>query len=205
MRYLSVLLVVLLLAACADAAPSDTTNNTPPPGSNDIPVPTTEAGTTADGSTADGEATEDPISAARVNIQPPGTIVAPATEDPDPNAGQPFDIIQYEQTGGINDITLTVEVRSDGTVIRDGETLTVAPAEINALNALLEEIDFYNIQGQFTVAGSSQEIYYYRVTVSRGGSDIMIRAQDGYTPDDLLRLFSALSLIGTGQPGSPPG
>ncbi len=201
MRYgfYSLLLVALLLAGCqaeliqATLAPTlDTSSSDPTEAHTPTPVGL-ESETTAEAVLE--AATEDPLVAAGLTLPLPGTIQAPATEDPD--ADVMFDSILFYQTGGPNNIPLTVEVYNDGRVVRDGVTRSISQAEVLQLHQMLKDMNFFGINGQFTMPGRSEDVYYYQVTVERDGGAASLSAQDGYTPPVLLELFAVLSEIGT--------
>ncbi len=136
------------------------------------------------------------------NLPAVGEMITSATEDPE--AGLVFDNIMFTQTGGASNIELTIELRSDGTLIRNGETSTVSQEEVLAIDAMLDELNFFGIQGVFAAAAPNPDVYSYSITVERAGSSLMINAQDTYTPVELKELFAAI--VNLGQPiGSPPG
>jgi hypothetical protein len=145
----------------------------------------------------DGEQTPDPLQGVVIM---PGTLVAPATEDP--GASQPFTSVFFIQTGGISNSELTIEVYGDGRVVRNGQSLTVPPEKIQEINAAIQAIGFFGLQGSFTAAGGgSPDTYRYSLSVERAdGSSRTINAQDGYTPPELLNIFVLLSDLGLDSP-----
>ncbi len=195
MRYAlsCILLCAALLSGCqntpeATSAPSptqETVQSVPDEGSTPPPETTLEVS---------GDATEDPLVAAGVTLPLPGTLLAPATEDPD--AGVLFDSILYYQAREANNETLTVEVYSDGRVVRNGATSSISQEQVMMLQQMLEDMRFFGMQGTFTAPGRNDDIYYYQVTVERDGAANSIAAQDGYTPPELLELFGVLSDLG---------
>ncbi|MBZ0295227.1 MAG: hypothetical protein K8L99_21870 [Anaerolineae bacterium] len=199
MRYALVFLLslILILAACdnptADTPPVD--EATPA----DVAAPTAETNTVdtpADGTPEiSAEGTEDPLVAANIALPLPGTIQAPATEEALAPEGR-FDSMIFEQTGGPNNTTLTIEVYGDGRVVRNGVESTVSETQLMELENMLRELNFFGLQGQFTVPGAGEDIYRYRITVEQDGGSRMINAQDGYTPPELLELFAAVSALG---------
>ncbi len=137
---------------------------------------------------------------AEITLPAVGEIVAPATQDPE--AGLLFDLIVFTQTGGQNNTNVTIEVRSDGTLIRNGETSTVSQEDIAAIDTMLDEIGFFGLQGVFAAPAPNPDVYAYTLTVERAGASRMINAQDTYSPPELKALFAAI--INLGQPTSPP-
>jgi hypothetical protein len=124
-------------------------------------------------------------------IPPPavGTIAtALPTEDPD--VGLIFDEIYFSQTGG--GTTLVVQVYPDGRVLRDGQQFSIAQDQVAVIDTLLDEINFFGMQGVFTSVGGSPNAYSYELSVSRGEASRSIIAEDGLIPPDLQRLFSLL-------------
>lgn len=172
---------------------------------NSTPTPTQMILSTAvpETATLESEVQQvEPTPITEVTLPAVGTIVAPATEDP--NAGLIFDLITFTQTGGPNNITLTIELRKDGTLIRNGETSTVSQADIVAIDTMLDDLDFFGLQGVFAAAAPNPDVYAYQITVEREGASRMINAQDTYSPAELKALFAAI--INLGQPTSlPPG
>lgn len=127
----------------------------------------------------------------------PGTIIPAAVEDP--MAGTPFDRILFTRSGGITGQTLTVEIRGDGTVIRDDVTSQISPEQVKQITDILDRMDFFGLQGVFTSPGTGADIYQYSITVDRQGASRTIKAQDGLTPSQLMTLFTLLSDIGARQ------
>lgn len=124
----------------------------------------------------------------------PGSFSTPST--PDPNEGLIFDVILFERTGGPEGEPLTIEVRSDGTVTRDGVASTITPEQVALIDGVLDQVRFFGLQGYFTAPGTSSELYTYRVTVDRAGSSRSIDMQDGLYPQELGQLIALLSSLG---------
>jgi hypothetical protein len=166
---------------------------------------------TADIGAVDGEViVVTPVTGADLGMTVPliGTAetAVPTEEVVDPGAEPEvddgfFDSIIYEQTGGPLDEELRIEVYRDGRLVRNGEELTLPPAEIEALNAALSELNFFGLRGQFVAAGQNPDAYYYSVEVNMSNGDSRtINAQDGHTPQPLLQFFSQLNLLGVDVP-----
>jgi hypothetical protein len=199
------LLTVMLLAACNGGG---ATSTPVPPTAESASVDATTApeitaspvGTTPDfNATASAEPTREQ-SAQRVfeTGEPtqliPGTIVAAST--PDLNAGLVFDSILLERTGGLAGIPLTIEVKSDGTVTRDGTASTISPDQVTLIDNILDQLNFFGLQGVFEAPGTSADVYQYSVTVTRAGSSRTVRADDGFLPPELQQLLLILTDIG---------
>ncbi len=173
------ILAILLLSACGSTPDNTAVTGAPQP------------------PTAEGTSEVQPTSVIPIDVTlpPVGTMIAaPVTEDPE--IGLMFDVVYLEQTGGFTGIPLTVEVRSDGRIVRDGVEGTVTPEQVTEIDNIIKEIQFFSIQGQFEPAGTNPDAYSYKISVDRGGSSRTINAQDGFTPDPLLRLINAVSLLG---------
>lgn len=189
MRYALLALITLaLLAGCATAPPA--------------PLPTAAGVETA--VPAAGAAT--PLPPLDVTVPPPGVIITAAVtaEPPDGpgfDSSARFESLIFQQTGGPNNLDLLIEVAADGSVRRNGAAVTVAPEAIAAVDQKLKEVDFFNIEGQFTIAGGpSSEQYRYRLSVQQDGAGRSINAQDGYTPPALLALFALIAALGQPAP-----
>lgn len=131
-------------------------------------------------------------------IPAPGSFSTPST--PDPNAGLIFDVILFERTGGPEGEPLTIELRSDGTVTRDGVATTISPDQVTLIDTVLDQVGFFGLQGYFTAPGTSSELYTYRVTVERAGSSRSLDMQDGLYPPEIGQLLALLSSLGTPTP-----
>jgi len=209
------IVAVFVLAACATAQtpapepptalstqPSDTNGGanqqaTPVAGQQETPASGTNQ--TDGGQGATGEATLSPIEREVGVLPPPGTLVTvPATEEVEPGAASvPFASITYEESGGPANTSLRIEIFADGTATRNGDAINVSPAVIADIEQRLDELQFFNIQGQFTVPGAGSDVYEYVVRVElQDGSAKRLQAQDRSSPPELLRLFSALRQIG---------
>lgn len=197
MRYaLLGLTLAALLAGCAgetpaplptsaviDAAPTD--------------IPATDASVTL---APEGEAT--PLPPLDITMPPPGMIVTAAVTDEPPggpgfDVNAPFESLIFQQTGGPNNLDLLIEIDAAGGVRRNGAPVVVTPEEISAIDQKIKAVDFFDIVGQFTIAGGpSSDQYRYRLSVQQDGAGRSINAQDGYTPPALLELFAMIAALG---------
>jgi len=135
-----------------------------------------------------------------ITIPPVGQLIGAATEDPE--AGLVFDTIVFTQARGSNPPDLTIELHSDGTLIRNGHTSTVSADQVTAIDTMLDQLNFFGIQGIFEAAAINPDDYVYSITVDRAGSSRTIDAQDTYTPEELKNLFAAIIALGVpGQSG----
>jgi hypothetical protein len=195
---LMILAALALFAAACQSAPEATATSAATTAPN---PPTTEAGTDSTAEVSpEVQTTVSPV-VIDITVPPPGTLVsAAATQDPLAQTG--FTSIIYEQKQGSTGTPLTVEVYSDGRVVRDGVASTISAEQVAAIDAALRAVNFFGLQGQFIVPGTNEDIYYYTITVDVDGSSRMIRAQDGYTPDELMALFNTISVLGSGAPSA---
>src|SRR3989304_2545583 len=127
-RWSLVIISLLVLAAC-----------------NGTTAPTATPEPTAVPDTATPEPVQQATPIAVDSLPPVGEMISSATEDPE--AGLVFDSIVFIQTGGASNIELTIELLSDGTLIRNGETSTVSQEDVLAIDAMLDELNFFGIQG----------------------------------------------------------
>lgn len=201
MRYaLFALILLALLAGCAaeQPAPLPTAAGLEPTAEAAVATAITPAAPAA------GEAT--PLPPLNITVPPPGVIVtAVVTAEPPDGPGfdtsARFESLIFQQTGGLNNLDLLIEIAADGSVRRDGAAVSVAPETVAAIDQKLKEVDFFNIQGQFTtVGGPSSDQYRYRLSVQQDGAGRSINAQDGYTPPILLELFTMIAALGESTP-----
>ncbi len=168
---------MLVLAACGGAPPTATP--APP-----TAVPPTAAPANISVATM----------AATMGLPLPGTAIIP--NQPASSASTPeltsFTDITFSQTGGIANLSLTIDLHGDGTLIRDGKTSTVTPTDIKAINTLLDQIHFFDLQGIFMGPGATSDSYTYSVTVTTADRSRTIQSQDGLTPPQLNQLYDAI-------------
>jgi hypothetical protein len=174
------ILLVLLLSACASTTDNPAVTGAPQPSASET--------------ISEDQLTPTSVIPLDVTLPPVGTMIAPATEDPE--AGLIFDVVYLEQTGGFTGIPLTVEIHSDGRLVRDGVEGRVTPEQVAEIDNIIKEIKFFGIQGQFEPAAANPDAYLYKISVDRGGASRTINAQDGFTPEPLLRLINAVSALG---------
>jgi len=176
------------LAACGG-------NNTPTP----APVaPQNAAPTTSvDASPSQVVPTNGPreYSTEEVQLPAPGTIIPPATQDPE--AGTLFDSVALNRSGGFAGKELNIVVKSDGTLTRDGVTSTVTADQVKEISNMLDQMGFFGMQGVFQAPGTSADMYVYKVTVERNGSTRTVTAQEGYIPPQLTDLLQVVSQLGS--------
>jgi hypothetical protein len=183
------ILTGLLLAACGTTPPEAT------------PGPSAEATQSAVTNNPTGltpgapPATEGPrqYTTDQPPLPAPGTIVA-ATEDP--NAGLVFDSLTLERTGGISGERLTVQVLSNGSVLRNGAASTISADQVTQIDALLDRMNFFQMQGVFTAPGAGADLFTYAITAERAGAVRTITAQDGLIPPELQMLITVLVQLG---------
>jgi hypothetical protein len=177
MRLAAILLFSLLFAACTPAAPTPTA--TPPP------QMTLEPGVNPA-----------EVISLTIAVPPPGTLIVGSSNVPE--GGRPtteFSIVYFSRTGGIAGQELMIEVRRDGTLIRDGETSTLPETTIADIDNRLNLIDFYGIQGIFT-GPLPPDAFLYSLTVDSNVGSRTINAQDGLTPPELADLFGFFAGLG---------
>ncbi len=187
MRNIRILLIVLfavLLAGCGGNTPAATN---PPPAADATTVPPTSVPPSAP--------TERAFETGQPPLPIPGTLVPPVNQDPE--AGQPYQLVLLERSGGIAGKTLVVQI-TDGQVTQDGVAVTVAAENVTALFTQLDQLGFFGLQGAFTSPGTGADLYTYRLTAERNGSSRTIVAQDGFTPPPLQRLIDSIMRLGQG-------
>ena len=181
----------VLLAACGGNAASTAT---PVPAIQQT-APTTSATDSALPSEIAPTKGPREYSTEEVQLPEPGTIVPPATQDPD--VGKLFDSVALNRSGGIAGQELNVELTSDGTVTRDGVKSTAPADQVKTISNMLDQMGFFGMKGVFQAPGTSADIYTYNLTVQRNGTSRTVTAQDGYIPPALADLLQILSQLGS--------
>lgn len=205
--------LAVLLAACGGAPPTATP---PPTAAAEVPTievlesrPTPPGESTPDvgpgaerlpGAELDSEAQ---AAIATMNalviepLPPPGTLVVLPRQADQADTVYQFETIVFTQSGGPADVEYRTEIRRDGTVLRDDETLTISPAEVEAVNDLINDFGFFNIQGTFTGPSLGSDAYEYTLRVDLvDGSSRTLFAQDGMMPRAIIDLFLQISAVG---------
>lgn len=184
-----IMICATLLAACG--------------GNNPAPTGVAQQNSAATAVVTDAPTAIPPTAEARVyatgqpTLLPAGTIIPPATEDPD--VGKPYDSVSLFRTGGIEGKPLEVVLLGNGNVTRDGVASVVSADQVKLITDLLDQMGFIDMQGIFQGVGTSPDIYTYRISVERNGSSRAITAQDGFMPPQLGNLVALLSSLGATQ------
>lgn len=188
-RLIPLILTGLLLAACGTTPPAATLG--PSAGTPQAAATVVTTGLTPGAPPA----TEGPrqYTTDQPPLPAPGTIVA-ATEDP--NAGLVFDSLTMERTGGIAGELLTVQVLSNGSVFRNGAASAISADQVTQIDGLLDQMNFFQMQGVFTAPGAGADLFTYAITVERAGASRTVTAQDGLIPPELQALITALVQLG---------
>lgn len=188
---------MLFLAACGGTSASTPETTSPTAQAADT-TPSPLAATPDFASTLTAEPTIDQQVRSFGTDEPPlpipGTIIAPTT--PDPDAGLIFDLIILERTGGPTSQPLTIEVRSDGAFTRNDVPGTLSPDQITLIDTIIDQLNFFGLQGVFIAPGTSADTFRYRVTVERAGASRTLQAADGFLPPELAQFLSLLGSLG---------
>ena len=184
---LLLIICAVLLAACG-GTPSTPEPATPDP--NAASVPTSDPNQIATPITPVATQAPREYATGQPPLPEPGTLVPPATEDPE--AGRPFDIIEFQRTGGLEGGTLTAQILGNGSIIRNDAAGTITQEQVAQLTSIIDEIGFFGLEGTFSAPGTSADVFTYTITIERAGPNRTIVAQDGYIPDALMRLINAL-------------
>jgi Emfourin len=181
------LLFVLLLAACGGSPTAAPTANNA--GVDQTTAPTAEAATPVPATVAPRE-----YSTAEATLPIPGTLSAPATEDPD--AGKVFDTLTFARTGGVAAQPLNIQLTGAGVLTRDGAVSQLSADQVAQIVKVLDEINFFGLDGVFTAPGTSADAYHYELTVERDGASRTLKAEDGFIPPELAQLIGQISALG---------
>jgi len=177
-------LCALVLAACS-GAPQPTATPVPPTVEPTNPITDDSALATL---------------AATIGAPAAGTMFVPDDQEtPNAPTAAPtvIDSLFFTQSGGIVGLTQTIQLKADGTLIRDGETSTVSTADVQRIAALLDEIHFFELEGIFTGPGSAADAYRYSLSVNGANGSRMITSEDGMTPPELYEVFDAIRSLGS--------
>ena len=197
-RKLSLIVIcAAVLAACGGNNNNNASTATPAPIAQQS-VPTADPpGQTPSGAVPTNGPREYSEGTEEVQLPAPGTIVPPATQDPD--AGKLFDTVSLNRMGGITGKELNVVLKSDGSLTRDGVASTVTPDQVKQISDKLDQMGIFGMQGVFQAPGTSADIYTYNLTVERNGSSKTVTAQDGYIPPQLADVLDFMTRLGTTQ------
>lgn len=124
-----------------------------------------------------------------------GTIIPPEVQDPE--AGLLFDSVALNRMGGIAGVELNVVITKDGNVTRDGVSSTIPSDQVKLISDKLDQIGFFGMQGVFQAAGTSADVFTYRLSAERNGSSRTVTAQDGFIPPQLADLLQIVSEVGS--------
>lgn len=201
----ALLLTTLILAACGgDGAPTSAVSSDPTIDPNSVTATPNDfveqqmATEEVDGEDGDGDDESvvivTPQAVVEENAVPlPGTLVHDS-QYVDENMGAVFDQIIFSRYGGgDNAPPVRLVVNQDGTYDINGEiTGQVEPETVTRVDDILDEINFFGINTPMLGPGPDAINYRYVLTVYRGDDEMSIRAEDGFTPQPVMRLFGAL-------------
>lgn len=126
-----------------------------------------------------------------------GTLVAIGTVNPDLPSG--FDRIILIRTGGPADENgqtgrETIVLERNGAITRNGVGGTVAAQTLGQISAMIDAINIFAIQANFTgvVPREGPTPYIYQMQVEIGGSERLLTAQDGMMPEPLEEIVAAV-------------
>lgn len=194
----ALLAAALLLAACNGQPAPPPPTLASDPGAPAPATPTPETETAAESPAAQVEEAT-PLPPLNITAPPPGVVVTAAfTDEPPDTSSIPLARVIFQRSGGPSGAELVIDIFGNGTGLRDGRAISVTPEQLAALDAAIRAVDFFNIQGIFTVPGGpGTDQYAYRLSVElEDGTARSLNAQDGYTPQNLLELFALMSTLG---------
>lgn len=194
-----ILVFVLILAACGGGSKDTPSADVPAVGDLGPEAATFQAQIDAALTDATPIPTVTPAGEGALIVPVPGTLVASETQDPEPRGL--FDYVSMTQTGGREDITLVIQVYSDGRVIRDGVEGRVESALVAEIDNAINTLNFFGMQGAMLGPPGGADTYRYRVIVKRGFQERAIWAQDGFMPNEFIQLLSLIRDAGDGIGG----
>ncbi len=192
MRPLRLLMLtfVIAAAACTGQATPTPTATTPPP---------TE---TAPEVTAPPDSSEMLATTAAEN-QVVLTPVPVGTLSVADNSGTPnytpapldFDTVVFARYGGITGERVIVRLYSDGRLTIDDVEYQVSPDEVEAIRAVLDQLQFYDVRGTFTGPAAQPDAYQYSIGVSGSRGAKTITLQEGYIPPEMQAVVDMFTLF----------
>lgn len=124
-----------------------------------------------------------------------GTLVASETEDP--NAGLIFDRVRLTRSGGPrSEEGVVLEIFQNGSYTRNGASGSISQQEVARLDALLDEINFFGLQGNMLGPSGEDPAYRFTLTVVRGADERTIQSQDGWMPQAYIQLLAEFFEVG---------
>lgn len=194
-RIITLMLLLWLVAACVPQEPTDTApvDNNPPID----PEPTFDPAATDDPESDEfspivivtrAVPTATPITSGLPMPQNPATLVASETEDP--GAGMGFDEIRLIRSTMAEDSQSDMLVLyADGRYSFNDQQGTTSGDVLNAIDAALDRVNFFGMQGAMLGPPGDENAYRYRLTVNRDGQQRSINSQDGYMPQAYIDLL----------------
>ncbi|MCA9883616.1 MAG: hypothetical protein KC708_11620 [Anaerolineae bacterium] len=118
-----------------------------------------------------------------------------ATEDPFPDAL--FDSIRIIRVGGGEGVEqIELDIRQDGTYVRNGVPGVITPEEVIEIDAQLDELQFFDMTGDMLGPGGDDRAFTYGITVERAGTRRTVQADDRYMPTILKEFVARILMIG---------
>lgn len=198
---ISLLIMTLILAACGgDAAPTSAVSSDPTIDPNSVTATPNDFVEQQMATEEVGDGNDEsvvivtPQAVIEQNDVPlPGTLVHDS-EYVDENMGAVFDQIIFSRYGGGDGSPpYRLVVNQDGTYDINGEIFGVVDAAtVTRVDDILDEINFFGINTPMLGPGPDAINYRYVLTVYRGDDEMSIRAEDGFTPQPVMKLFGAL-------------
>jgi len=133
-----------------------------------------------------------------LEIPLPGTLVASETEDPDIDLV--FDRILFIRSGGGEDIPrVEIEILQSGLISINGTPSNTIPQTIINIDNMIDEINFFGMQGAMLGPSADNDDFRYSLTVQRGDLERTIQSQDGFMPAVYEQLLGEILRLGLGQ------
>lgn len=203
------ILALFALTACAGQAQPTAEPPTAPPTSEAPPLGTPNDSATAIPAPEDVEQpTTQPNSSVStleaqaggpLAVEIPGTMIFPEVTEavgPETSLESAFQILEYVQTGGAGNTTLSIILLPDGTLTRDDVTGSIPLTEVQAVLDALDKIRFFDLDGTFDGPNTQPGSYHFELSVEAGDRSRLLTASEAYAPPELQALFFALSNLG---------
>ena len=181
-KFWLLIIPILILAACNNAAPTD---QAPPTDLPPVPTDTPQVSVIV---------TRAPREEGELEVPGVGTLVASETEDPEIDLI--FTTVRLTRSNNNDDEFVEVVINGDGSFVRNGIPGQLSPEQITNIDDMIDDINFFGLQGTMLGPAIEEDDYRYCLTVERGATSRTITSQEGFMPAPYRRLVGAIFDVG---------